>query len=304
MYFKPRIFISSTMGDKSNLRQKIKKMFETAGAEVALYEKDLTPSVNFNTYREDILQTDFVIFIIDERYGNKTASGISGTEEEFNIAIRNHLPCHFYLKETEKTADALQFEKNIKSKGTSYYFYKSENDLLKKLNSTCFTIARDICMSKLQQQKIEPNVIAKLAVDRDYQSAISYLRIFEKLIEIQNNSSFDMENSNLTIELLGEPCRYFLSNKNHFIDKKLESLFYDLFSAVDEIVSFIADNSTPSSDAYPLTIQDETTLFLRFNRFINGYNHEFLSSKRKELADKYNLTKAYVASMKLESSLL
>ena len=51
MYFKPRIFISSTMGDKLELRENIKKWFESAGAEVALYEKDLTPSTNSNTYR-------------------------------------------------------------------------------------------------------------------------------------------------------------------------------------------------------------------------------------------------------------
>ena len=44
MYFKPRIFVSSTMGDKLALRNKIKDIFESAGAEVALYEKDLTPS--------------------------------------------------------------------------------------------------------------------------------------------------------------------------------------------------------------------------------------------------------------------
>ena len=66
MYFKPRIFVSSTMGDKLALRNKIKDIFESAGAEVALYEKDLTSSTTPNTYREDILQTDFVVFKNDK----------------------------------------------------------------------------------------------------------------------------------------------------------------------------------------------------------------------------------------------
>ena len=128
MYFKPRIFVSSTMGDKLTLRNNIKGIFESAGAEVALYEKDLTPSTTPNTYREDILQTDFVVFIIDERYGAKTNLGLSGTEEEFNIVTGNHMPCHVYLKQIEKTEEAEKFENLIKSKGISYFYYKDEKD--------------------------------------------------------------------------------------------------------------------------------------------------------------------------------
>ena len=94
------------MGDKLELRETIKRWFESAGAEVALYEKDLTPSINPNTYREDILHTDFVIFILDERYGAKTNTGLSGTEEEFHIVSHNKKPCHVYLKHIEKTDEA------------------------------------------------------------------------------------------------------------------------------------------------------------------------------------------------------
>ena len=99
-----------------------------------MYEKNLTPSIDTNTYREDILHTDFVLFIIDERYGAKTENGISGTEEEFNIVTYNKKPCHVYLKEIEKTEEAEKFEKFIKSKGISYYFYKTEKELLENLS--------------------------------------------------------------------------------------------------------------------------------------------------------------------------
>ena len=125
MYFKPRIFISSTMGDKLQLRTEIKNEFEKHGAEVALYEKDLTPSVDLNTYRNDVLKADFVIFIIDGRYGKKTEFGISGTEEEFILAQSNKIPFHVYLKQVRKTENAKAFEEKLKAKGISFYFYKS-----------------------------------------------------------------------------------------------------------------------------------------------------------------------------------
>jgi len=152
MYFKPRIFISSTMGDKLQLRTDIKNIFESAGAEVVLYEKDLTPSVNPNTYRSDILQTEFAIFIIDQRYGAKTNTGLSGTEEEFDIVSFNKKPCHVYLKKIKKTDEAKQFEDKIRSKGISFYYYKDTKDLLNKLRLTCFTIARDIAYYQIDNQ--------------------------------------------------------------------------------------------------------------------------------------------------------
>lgn len=130
MYFKPRIFVSSTMGDKLALRNKIKEIFESAGAEVALYEKDLTPSTTPNTYREDILQTDFVVFIIDERYGVKTNLGLSGTEEEFNIVTSNHMPCHVYLKQIEKTEEAEKFEALISYQQLLKHFNQKRQKIL------------------------------------------------------------------------------------------------------------------------------------------------------------------------------
>ena len=139
MYFKPRIFISSTMGDKLQLRTDIKNEFEKHGAEVALYEKDLTPSVDLNTYRSDVLKADFVIFIIDDRYGKKTEFGISGTEEEFVLVQNNRIPFHVYLKQVRKTKNAKAFEEKLKTKGISFYYYHSEEELKEKLFSTSFT---------------------------------------------------------------------------------------------------------------------------------------------------------------------
>lgn len=117
------------MGDKLQLRTDIKNIFESAGAEVVLYEKDLTPSVNPNTYRSDISQTEFAIFIIDQRYGAKTNTGLSGTEEEFDIVSFNKKPCHVYLKKIKK-----QMRRNslkIKFEARGYLF------ITIKIRKTC-----------------------------------------------------------------------------------------------------------------------------------------------------------------------
>ncbi|XDD41725.1 DUF4062 domain-containing protein [Leptospira sp. WS60.C2] len=86
MYFKPRIFISSTL-DINQIRNITQNVLEETGAEVILYEQNLTPSIKEYTYRYDINEADFIIFIFDNRYGSLTNAGISGTHEEWDIAI-------------------------------------------------------------------------------------------------------------------------------------------------------------------------------------------------------------------------
>ena len=303
MYFKPRIFVSSTMGDKLKLRNQIKNIFEKSGAEVALYEKDLTPSTVNNTYRDDILQTDFVVFIIDDRYGEKTGCGLSGTEEEFNIVSYHHKPCHVYLKQIEKTEEAKRFENIIKNKGISYFYYKNENDLLEKLRSTCFTIARDVCISNLLRQKMDPKLINKLAMQKDYETAISYVRLFEKMYEIANNSIYNIRNSNLLISVLNGSCEYYLRNKNHFIDKKLEDFWGNLFSTVKDINNFIATFSTPAPLGQNIKLSDDVLIFVSFNQFKPDSDLNFLDAKIKEMNSLYKDLKIYIAAMKLEVDL-
>ena len=292
------------MGDKLKLRKQIKNIFEKSGAEVALYEKDLTPSTVPNTYRDDIMQTDFVIFIIDERYGAKTDSGLSGTEEEFNIITYNNKLCHVYLKEIEKTDEAKAFEDNIKSKGISYYYYKNETDLLKKLQSTCFTIAESICKANLLQQRIEPPLITKLAVEKDYATGVEYIKLFEAAIDISNNSGYNFENSNLLIAILGLPCQLFFRNKNLFIDKKLQEIFSNLFGMVNEINRFIATNAVGSPARSEYKLFNNSYVSICYNQFNNGVDYNYLTNKIQEMLTSFYSVKSYVSAMKLEADLV
>ena len=69
MIFRPRIFISSTLGENLSIRKKLETFYKSIGAEPMLYETNLTPSVVPASYRTDILDADFIIFILKNQYG-------------------------------------------------------------------------------------------------------------------------------------------------------------------------------------------------------------------------------------------
>ncbi len=304
MYFKPRIFISSTMGDKLELRETIKRWFESAGAEVALYEKNLTPSTNPNTYREDILHTDFVIFILDERYGAKTNTGLSGTEEEFHIVSHNKKPCHVYLKHIEKTDAAKKFEDLIKNKGISYYYYKDDEDLLQRIQSTCFTIAKDIFMSNLYSQRIDPYILNKAAKKSDYTLGLYYCEMFETLLDICSKTPYKIENSNLLLAAFDGLSDWVNNTKTIFIDQKLEELFREIFVSINEINSYIAINASSTGSYVNMPFSHATEICVCFNRYCGVYDTAWLNDKVGEMTNRYFTFKTYLAHMQIEGDLL
>jgi uncharacterized protein DUF4062 len=142
VFFKPRIFISSTL-DLASIRSEIKSLFESVGAETMLYEKNLTPSINRSTYRQDVLDADFVIFIFEERYGGITESGKSGTNEEWDIVAQAGIPTHVYIKKTDEKEDSLNrfLSDEIQGKQVSYYYYSNTAELLEQIRRMIFTVA-------------------------------------------------------------------------------------------------------------------------------------------------------------------
>lgn len=304
MYFKPRIFISSTMGDKLKLRKEIKKIFEDVGAEVALYEKDLTPSIEPNTYRNDILQTDFVIFIIDERYGVPTNLGISGTEEELNIALYSKKPCHVYLKQVNKTAEAQRFEDFIRSKGISFYYYCDETDLKKKLKKTCFTVARDIVFSNIEKQQINPLQIRKMAINYDIEVGKPFCKLMESTIEIHNKTPFTFIDSNLMIQALSLPAESILVEpKSIFIDKKCNEILRSLCQQIKTFTAKMANESCPSTHHTAISFLNNS-LYLSSNQWIAGIDINWYNLQLQQIIAEYNVYKDYLAQLSLEGSLI
>lgn len=304
MYFKPRIFISSTMGDKLKLRKEIKSIFESAGAEVVLYEKDLTPSINPNTYRNDILQTEFAIFIIDQRYGVKTTNGLSGTEEEFDVVSFYKKPCHVYLKKIKKTNEAKSFEEKIRNKGISFYYYKDTPDLLNKLKSTCFTIARDIAYYELDNNQIEPELVRKMALKHDVNVGKFYCQMMDKLCDISNKTQFNFTNSNLLIQAMDVSATYVKASINaFFIDKKAEELLRGLCDLILIFNSKMAKESIAGTMHTTLQIENEE-LYLAFNQWMPGVDIGWYDLQLQNIIISYNVYKEYLSKMAMELELI
>jgi hypothetical protein len=233
MYFKPRIFVSSTF-DLSTIRHKISNLLEAAGAEVMLYEENLTPSINPATYRQDVLEADFLIFLFDSRYGSKTDRGISGTNEEWLIVKDAKIPKHVYVKKADKNTEkrlAAFIKRELKRPNVSYYVYNDQDDLLNRIQSTIFSIAKEIAIFKLETLNVDPSIIKKVKAKSDYQKAILFLQQIEETFTISNMGLCNLLETTILSSII-QPWE-FSQNKNRglFIDEALNIEFEELLES-------------------------------------------------------------------------
>ncbi len=245
MSFKPRIFISSTF-DLIKLRKKLSTFFKSIGAEPLLYEENLTPSINRSSYRKDLLNADFAIFIFDKMYGSETETGLSGTHEEWLISNQNNIPSHVYIKFENEEDDSSKEKKlkkfiseEIDSNFVSYYFFKDEKDLLKRLKETSLTIAHDIVVTNIEKSKLEKRIIRNLSINQDYKEAISFIRHMEEIIHLhQIENGPDLTRTSVLNFILGSWASYSDSQRKLFIDEKLNDLFHKIFIPYQEFINY------------------------------------------------------------------
>lgn len=241
MLFRPRIFISSTFKENEQIRNTIKKLFEESGAEPLLYEKNLTPSVLPLTYRQNVLDSDFIILILKEKYGVKTNSGLSGTHEEYRIARENKVPMHVYLKEDDgsnsgQTNEEIEkFKRELESDNVSYYFYKEEQDLIQRISETIFTIAKEIMLNDILKLNLPDNDVAKLKLNKDYSKAIAIFKIIDSALTLCKYYGVDFVNTTLFMDMQEEISMYYANQDYTFIDLKLNEEFNKLYSKGSEI---------------------------------------------------------------------
>lgn len=242
MSFEPRIFISSTF-DLIKIRKKISDFFKSIGGNPLLYEENLTPSVNNSTYRKDILNADFAIFIFDKRYGSSTNTGLSGTHEEWLIANKNKIPSHVYIKFDDGTSKEVKLKEfitnEIDSNFVSYYFFKDEKDLLKRLKETSLIIAYDIILSQIEKSKLDKTVVRKLSTNADFEEALPFLKTMEEVLHLHYvDSAFEITRTTLLINILEIWESYYNRKPQMFIDGKFNELFINIFECYNKILKY------------------------------------------------------------------
>ena len=218
MAFKPRIFISSTFSDNKKVRDSIKKHFIELGAEPLLYESNLTPSTKPMTYRKDILEADFVILIMKDNYGTETDWGISGTHEEYRIAKENRIPFHVYLKPSKSQDNKLI--KELLADQVSFYYFKTDVELMNRLKETTFIIAEEIILKNLEQKRLSHLKVCQLSYNSDYQRAMDIIRSVEQMKKYSTQFGFDYLTTNIFTSFMEPIIDYFNHQKHIFINWK------------------------------------------------------------------------------------
>lgn len=257
MFYKPRIFISSLLKDRIELRDKISSILANAGFEVLLYEKNLTPSTDLYTYRKNILDADYVIFILDDEYGSKTDTGLSGTEEEYMIATYNNKSRHVYIKYKSESvidehnnisSDNNLFLDKIKEQGISYYLYKDEEDLVKRITESIVTIAGEIAVKKALDNQISADDVFRISLKHDYDLALGFIAIYKSMIFEMNNR--DWICSTIFTAFNEDNVEWWFSGtRYHFIDEKMNDMVDKIFIYASDFIDRHVDEFISNSSS-------------------------------------------------------
>lgn len=300
MAFKPRIFISSTFSDNKKVRERIKKHFIESGAEPLLYESNLTPSTKPMTYRRDILEADFVILIMKDNYGTETDWGISGTHEEYKLAKENQIPIHVYLMSSESTDNKLI--KELKADQVSYYYFKTETELLKRLKETSFIIAEEIILRNLAQKKLPHFTVRKLSYNADYQRAIELIHSIEVMRKCHNQFGFDYLTTTIFADFIEPIINYFTQQEHIFINWKVDDALLDMILIAQKFIyNHVLDYTTiPNTNTKLVDGSSDGILVSRVSYHENtDLSHEDYHQLLKDFFEKYEKFKDLVKDLRL-----
>ena len=286
-------------------REAICKSLEECGAEVLLYEKNLTPSATENTYRQDILEADFVIVILGEEYGSLTENGVSGTEEEVFIARRHGLKTHFYIKKAEKKSKReMNLEKWVRESGISYYFYESDEDLLVRIKASVMTIAKEITINSIDADSLEEKKIFKLAQDHDYKQALMFIERHEIIVKYHRLIE-DIHSTDLVTAFTEVPYHWLKNNPHMFIDPNYKDLLLAAYGVADEYsAKHDCDYSFPQNPIEPIAkVSNENWGGIPINYLRKTNSHadgEWYERKFREYMELFEAFKQYVKDRRLE----
>ena len=299
MAFKPRIFISSTFSDNKDVRKHITKHFIELGAEPLLYESNLTPSTKPMTYRKDILEADFLILIMKDNYGTETDWGISGTHEEYRIAKENQIPIHVYLMSSDSTDNKLT--KELIADQVSYYYFKTDAELLKRLKQTSFIIAEEIILKHLIQKKLPCSTVRQLSYNSDYQRAIELIRSIEVMRKYNNQYDLDYLTTTIFTDFVEPIICYFNQQEHIFINWKLDDALSDMILISQKFIhNHTLDYTTISNTHTKLVIEASQEVFVsRVSYHKNtDLDQEDYQQLLKDFFDKYEAFKNLVKELR------
>lgn len=303
MFFKPRLFISSTL-DLKEIRNKINSFFVDVGAETLMYEKNLTPSITKSTYRKDILDADFVIIILDKRYGTKTELDLSGTHEEWIIANEESIPCHVYInKDSEKDESLNDLINELNNNQISYYYYENDDDLLSQIKSTTFTIAQEIIYQNIQDYSLDSKTSKKIIHKFEYKKAINIIKIFKKVFSLEQKNKIDFIRTTILDSVYDQIDYIHIKNGEKFYDQKINDKFNNMIVSLANYTSFHSTVAT-SINNYEIKFNKNTLYISDLETNFTAKEGKKLRELLNEFIRDYKGFYEYVQKVKLEIDIL
>ena len=309
MIFRPKIFISSTFSENKKIREDIRKFFYSVGAEPLLYEHELTPSVIPKSYRTNLLDADFVIMIVKDKYGTKTEYGMSGIHEEYRIALNNNVPLHVYLKrnkESNNTEESNPLIEDLVKDGISFYYFDNDRELIKRLKETTFTIAKDIMLSQLEKNKIPDNILYKLASEKDYNKAMDVVNIIEDMRRACTDYELDYISSNIVTSCFDPICFEFKSRQHRFNNWELETQLHKMIAIAEDFMSHSVKDFTSNGHHRALMINIIGKVYIE-NLYYNkcsDWKYEDYRESLRCLFEEYENFVSIVKSVRVEADII
>lgn len=310
MIFKPRIFISSTLSENLSVRGDIEDFYASIGAEAMLYEKNLTPSAENYTYRKDILEADFIIFIIKENYGTKTESGISGTHEELRISLQSDIPKHVYIQKVKelKDDDAQELRDEINKNNISYFYFSNDDELFNRIKETTFTISKEIMLKKVEEANLPRQSVKKICNKYDFNKAMDIINIYESIMYFHTHYDCDFLDTTLLSSLVEPICFEKQRLRWMFVDKYLERKLEEIIKTYREITNLHYKIYTLKNSKHTFESKILGRIEIDDLRFISNADNTIirdqLSNNVKTLLNQFLSFKSYVGEQKVESEII
>ena len=259
------------------------------------------------TYRSNLLDADFMILIIKEDYGTETENGISGIHEEYKIASNNDIPLHVYLKINDSSSkEDNPLVEELKKDGISYYYFKNDNDLLKRLKETTFTIAKEIMTNQIDKDKIPEETIIRMAGNKDYKRAMQVVSIIEAMIDIKQVNDLDWIYSDIFTHCLECIAYEFSSMRHHFINWKIEEQLRNIINIANEFIEHSGLDFTVAGGSRECNISILGNVRVYNLSYYKNTDWEISDYKKtlQNFFDAYRIFKSEVQNLRTEIDLL
>lgn len=198
----------------------------------------------------------------------------------------------------KENPDLQKFLDELNNDGVSYYFYKSNEDLLSRIQATIFTIAKEIMIYSIESIELPDNNVAKISSNKDYSKAIEIFKIINKALDYSSFGEIDFVSTTLFLDMHELIDFDFAKNKSVFIDSKLDDEFKKIHEFGKSIALDICNSSIRDNWRCKIILGKEDS-----NLFASKYNDsndiERITKNIHEYFKKYNKFKSLVQQHKI-----